>query len=329
MRIRIATRRSKLALTQTRWVGEHLRALEPSLEVELLEMVTQGDRIQDRPLSEVGGKGLFVSELEQAILEGRAEMAVHSLKDLPADLAPGLSIACVPEREDARDVLITTDGVEIDALTAGENVGTSSLRRSLQLSAFRNDLAFEPLRGNVDTRLSKLESGQYRAIVLAYSGLRRLGLADRPLWPLPPSVCLPAVGQGALAVECREDAAELRALLARLEHAPTRCCVEAERAFLSALGGDCHTPLAAHARLDEAGRRLRFDGLVCGVQDRRMVRGSTDRYIDVTGEALLSLSRTLGRETAETLLDQGAAQLIRDASAEAAARLRDPRARPN
>ena len=209
------------------------------------------------------------------------------------------------------------------------NAHSSPSSQQLQLSAFRNDLAFEPLRGNVDTRLAKLESGQYRAIVLAYAGLRRLGLADRPLWPVPPSVCLPAVGQGALALECREDASELRALLARFEHAPTRCCVEAERAFLAALGGDCHTPLAGHARLDEAGRRLRFDGLVCGVQNGRMVRGSTDRYIDVTGDALLALSRRLGRETAATLLDQGAAQLIRDASADAAAKQRDPRARPN
>lgn len=329
MLVRIATRRSKLALTQTRWVADRLRALEPSLEVELLEMVTQGDRIQDRPLSEVGGKGLFVTELEQAILDGRAELAVHSLKDLPAELSPGLIIGCVPEREDARDVLVTTDGVEIDALSAGEKVGTSSLRRSLQLRAFRNDLQFEPLRGNVDTRLGKLESGQYRAIVLAYAGLKRLGMADRPLWPVPPSVCVPAVGQGALALECRADATELRALLSRFEHLPTRCCVEAERAFLAALGGDCHTPLAGHARLDEPGRRLRFDGLVCGVQDGRMVRGSTDRYIDVTGDALIALARRLGKETAATLLDQGAAQLIRDASADAAARQRDPRSRPN
>ncbi len=329
MLVRIATRRSKLALTQTRWVADQLKALEPGLSVELIELVTQGDRIQDRPLSEVGGKGLFVSELEQAILEGRAELAVHSLKDLPSELAPGLVIGCVPEREDARDVLVTADGVEIDALSAGERVGTSSLRRTLQLRAFRNDLAFEPLRGNVDTRLAKLEAGQYRAIVLAYAGLRRLGMADRPLWPIPASVCVPAVGQGALALECRADAGELQALLTRFEHLPTRCCVEAERSFLAALGGDCHTPLAGYARLDEAGRRLRFDGLVCGVHDGRMVRGSTDRYIEVTGEALVALARRLGRETAATLLDQGAAQLIRDASAEAAAKQRDPRSRPN
>jgi hydroxymethylbilane synthase len=328
MRVRIATRKSKLALVQTNWVGEQLRALAPGVEVELVEMVTQGDRITDRPLSEVGGKGLFVSELEHALQEGRADLAVHSLKDLPSVLAPGLLIGCVPEREDARDALVTTDGVELDDLAAGEKIGTSSLRRTLQLQALRNDLAYEGLRGNVDTRLAKLDAGQYRAIVLAYAGLRRLGLADRPLWPIPESMSVPAVGQGALALECREDDAELRALLAELEHLPTRACIEAERAFLHSLGGDCHTPLAGHARLEDNGMRFSFDGLVASINDHRIVRAGTERIIEARGPALIELARNIGRETAERLLQQGALELIQNAAVTQAQR-RDPRVRPN
>ena len=328
MRVRIATRKSKLALVQTNWVADQLRARQPGLDVELIEMVTQGDRITDRPLSEVGGKGLFVSELEHALQEGRADLAVHSLKDLPSELAPGLLIGCVPEREDARDVLVTRDGAELDELTAGENVGTSSLRRTLQLQAVRNDLKYEGLRGNVDTRLAKLDGGQYRAIVLAYAGLRRLGLADRPLWAIPEETSVPAVGQGALALECRADDAELRALLAKLEHLHTRACIEAERAFLHALGGDCHTPLAGHARIEDGGTRLFFDGLVASINDHRIVRAGTERVIDARGPALIELARNVGRETAETLLKQGALELIRNAAVTQAQR-RDPRVRPN
>jgi hydroxymethylbilane synthase len=328
MRIRIATRRSKLALVQTNWVADQLRGLQPGLEVELVEMVTQGDRITDRPLSEVGGKGLFVSELEHAVQEGRADLAVHSLKDLPSELGAGLVIGCVPEREDARDVLVTRDGVELDDLSAGENIGTSSLRRSLQLQALRNDLVYEGLRGNVDTRLAKLDAGQYRAIVLAYAGLRRLGLADRPLWPIPEASSVPAVGQGALALECRVDDEPLRALLARFEHLPTRACIEAERAFLHSLGGDCHTPLAGHARIEDNGSRLFFDGLVASISDHRIVRAGTERYIEARGAELIELARGVGRETAERLLKQGALELIRNAATTQAQR-RDPRIRPN
>jgi hydroxymethylbilane synthase len=236
----------------------------------------------------------------------------------------------VPEREDARDVLVTADGCELDDLAAGERVGTSSLRRTVQLRRLRNDLEYAPLRGNVDTRLSKLERGQYRAIVLAYAGLRRLGLHDRPLWPLPIALSVPAVGQGALAIECRAEDVELAGLLARLEHTPSRVCVEAERAFLHALGGDCNTPLAGHARLEQDGTRLCFDGMVGAASDERMVRAGAERYVDPRGEALIEQARELGREAARSLLSQGAGELIREAAQSAtAARKADPRARPH
>jgi hydroxymethylbilane synthase len=329
MKVRIATRKSALALVQTRWVADRLREIEPSLEPELFEFVTLGDRMRDVPLSQIGGKGLFVSELEQAVREGQADLAVHSLKDLPAQLGAGLTLGCVPEREDPRDVLVTPDGIELDDLTAGDKVGTSSLRRTIQLRRQRNDLQYAPLRGNVDTRLSKLAAGQYQAIVLAYAGLRRLGLAGRPLFALPIDTSVPAVGQGALAIECREGDRDLLAVLRRFEHTPSRVCIEAERAFLAALGGDCNTPLAGHARLEKDGSQLRFDGMVASAVDDRMVRAGAERYADATGDALIELARALGREVAASLLAQGAAEMIAEAKSAVAATQIDPRKRPH
>ena len=231
------------------------------------------------------------------MLQGRADLAVHSLKDLPAELAAGLVIGCVPEREDPRDVLVTKDGAQLDDLVAGERVGTSSLRRTIQLQRQRGDLEYAMLRGNVDTRLSKLESGQYRAIVLAYAGLAPLGLAERPLWPIPITLSVPAVGQGALAIECREDDSVLLPLLARLQHAATRACIEAERAFLQTLGGDCHTPLAGHARFEGDASRLRFDGWVGALNDARMVRAGAERYTDAQGAAAVCRGARAGRRS--------------------------------
>jgi len=321
MKLRIATRKSKLALTQTGWVGEQLRALSPGLEVELVHVVTVGDRVQDVSLNAIGGKGLFVTEVEQAVLEGRAEIAVHSLKDMPAELAEGLCLGCVPKREDPRDALVTVDGCALDDLSAGDRVGTNSLRRTLQLRRLRNDLQYAMLRGNVDTRLRKLEQGDYRAIVLAMSGLRRLGLADRPLQPLDVLESVPAVGQGALAVEARIDDATTLELLSKLEHAPTRLCIEAERAFLSALGGDCHTPLAGYAHFPEPSM-MRFDGLVGAVNDTRVVQAGSQHY---TRTASVQEARQLGIEVAQTLLDDGAGALIEEARQSAEAAARDPR----
>lgn len=323
MRIRIATRKSALALTQTRWVARQLEALPGVSGVELVEMVTLGDRVQGVPLTEVGGKGLFVTELEQALLEGRADLAVHSLKDMPAKLADGLVIGCVPEREDPRDVLVTTDGASLDDLEAGSRVGTCSLRRTLQLKRQRNDLEYALLRGNVDTRLGKLESGQYRAIVLAYAGLRRLGLADRPLVPLPVTLSVPSVGQGALAIECRQSDAPLRELLAKLEHAQTRACVDAERVFLAALGGDCHTPIGGHATFEADSQRIRFEGLVASPDGKQMIRSASERYVPA-GDALALHALTLGRETADRLLAQGAAAILSES-----VKGRDPRIKPS
>ena len=326
MKLRIATRRSALALVQSNWVAAQLQRHEPGLAVELVEVVTQGDRIQDVSLADIGGKGLFVSEVEQVLLRGEAELAVHSLKDVPAELADGLLLAAVPEREDPRDVLVTPNAAALDDLEVGVRVGTNSLRRTLQLRRQRNDLVYAMLRGNVDTRLRKLISGEYQAIVLAAAGLRRLGLFERPLWPIPVEISVPSVGQGALALEARADDQRTRALLAHIDHEPSRACVEAEREFLAALGGDCHTPLAGHAQLLDDGRRVRFDGWVAAPDGDQHVRASSDAWLDAN-QTLPELARRVAAEVAKTLLAGGAKAMIDCATQAAAARQRDPRAR--
>lgn len=320
MKLRIATRRSQLALVQARWVGAQLERLQPGLEVELYEMVTQGDRILDVSLAEIGGKGLFVSEIEAALLDGRADVAVHSLKDVPAQLADGLCLAAVPVREDPRDVLITLGGEALDDLEAGARVGTNSLRRSLQLGRLRPDLNYALLRGNVNTRLAKLERGEYRAIVLALAGLNRLELTNRPMWVIPEEHSVPAVGQGALAVEARADAPEVLALLSQLDDPASRARAEAERGFLRALGGDCTTPLAGHARLLDNGARMRFDGWVGDVVAGRHVRASSEVFLRTAGDR--DEARALGEEVARSLLAEGAAELIERSRREPG---RDPR----
>lgn len=318
MKLRVATRKSALALTQTRWVVQELQKRTPGLEVEEVQIVTEGDRIQNVSLAKFGGKGLFVSEVEAALADGRADFAVHSMKDLPARLSDGLGIACVPLREDPRDVLITKDGVEIDALVAGARVGTSSLRRSCQLRSFRNDLAYTLLRGNVDTRLRKLDDGEYDAIVLAYAGLRRLGLHTRPLWPIPAEICLPSVGQGALALEARLDDAATCAVLAKLEDKTTRTCVEAERAFLAMLEGGCHAPMAAHARVED-GARLRIDAMVGSLDGSQILHAGSEHYCnDLDDEELRGTAVRIGRALARSLLQQGADRLLEEARVEAA-----------
>jgi hydroxymethylbilane synthase len=242
----IATRESRLAL----WQAEHVRDLLVArfgLEVRLLGMTTRGDQILDRTLSKVGGKGLFVKELETALEEGRADLAVHSLKDVPMDLPPAFALAAVLEREDPRDALVSPHHASLSDLPHGACVGTSSLRRVSQLSAQRPDLRIEPLRGNLDTRLRKLDEGQYDAIVLAAAGLVRLGLAERIRSRFEPTQMLPSAGQGALAIEVRADDDALREALAALTHTPTWLAVHAERAVSRGLGGSCSMPLAAHA----------------------------------------------------------------------------------
>ncbi len=255
-----ATRRSPLALAQCRAFVARLLACEPSLQTTELLVVTSGDRIQDRPLSEVGGKGLFVKEIEEAMLEGRADFAVHSIKDVPSALPEGLVIACVPPREDPRDVLVAPRHGSLAALPPGARVGTSSLRRLVALRAVRPDLDIVPARGNVDTRLRKVDAGEYDAIVLARAGLLRLGLDGRVTEVLSPDVSLPAVGQGALGIECRAADPAVRALLARLNDRDSATCVAAERGVLRALEGDCKTPLGAYA--ERAGATLRLRAFV-------------------------------------------------------------------
>ena len=257
MRLVYATRRSPLALAQCRAFCAALRGKRPDLELVEEQVVTSGDRIQDRPLSEVGGKGLFGKEIEEALLERRADYAVHSIKDVPGVIPPGLALVCIPLREDPRDVLVAPKHLTLAALPPGARVGTSSLRRSVALKRARPDLVLVPVRGNVDTRLRKVDGGEYDAIVLARAGLVRLGLEGRATDVLSPEVSLPAVGQGALGIECREDDAATRDVLATMHDPTTAVCVAAERGVLIALEGDCKTPIAAFAQRDAAQLRLR------------------------------------------------------------------------
>jgi hydroxymethylbilane synthase len=270
----IATRRSPLALAQCRAFVQRLGALDPAVELRELQVVTSGDRIQDRPLAEIGGKGLFVKEIEEALLDGRADIAVHSIKDVPGVLPPGLAIACIPAREDARDVLVAPTHGTLSALPPGARVGTSSLRRLASLQAVRPDLTIVPIRGNVDTRLRKVDAGEFDAIVLARAGLVRLGLADRTTEILSPDISLPAVGQGALGIECRDADLAVRARLEPLHDAETAVCVAVERGVLIALGGDCRTPLAAFA--ERVGASIRLRAFVAAAD------GSAPRRIDHT-----------------------------------------------
>jgi len=250
----LATRRSKLALAQARAYARSLSDAQPDdMTVEELHVVTSGDKIQDRPLQEVGGKGLFIKEIEEALLAGKADFAVHSIKDVPAQLAPQLRLAAIPPREDPRDVMVTRDGAKLADLPRGAKVGTSSLRRKTYLLKVRPDLDIGPLRGNVDTRLRKLEEGQVDAIVLAYAGLRRLDMADRATEVLAPEVMLPAVGQGALGIECRTTDTAVEERLLRTDDAATRVRVVGERAFMEAVGGSCQLPVAAYAEKTEDG----------------------------------------------------------------------------
>ncbi|WP_437939899.1 hydroxymethylbilane synthase [Sorangium sp. So ce341] len=257
MELTLATRRSALALAQSRAFARSLEAAVPDLSLRELEVVTSGDKTQDRSLQDIGGKGLFIKELEEALLDRRADFAVHSIKDVPAEIAPALCLACIPAREDPRDVIVTRSGAPLAELPAGARVGTSSLRRAVALREARPDLAIEPVRGNVDTRLRKVFDGSFDAVVLALAGLKRLGLADRATEVLSPEVSLPAIGQGALGIECRAEDAGVRGVLAALADRETTVCVTAERAVMAAVEGSCRTPVAAYAVRDGGALWLR------------------------------------------------------------------------
>jgi hydroxymethylbilane synthase len=277
-RIVIATRESALAMWQARHVKERLEEAHPGIVIDLLAMTTEGDRKLDASLAKIGGKGLFVKELENALARGDADIAVHSMKDVPMALLEGHVIGAIPERADPRDAFLSNRYRDLDALPAGARIGTSSLRRESQLRALRSDLAVEPLRGNVPTRLRKLDEGQYDAILLAAAGLKRLGLADRITAVLSTEVSLPAPGQGAIGIECREDRDDLRRLLAPLDHAATALAVRAERALARTLAGSCNVPLAAYAEVTGGTMRLRgFVGAPDGARTARaMVEGPAD-----------------------------------------------------
>lgn len=257
MKLILATRRSALALAQSRAFAETLKRVTPGLEIEELHVVTSGDKTQDKPLTDIGGKGLFIKELEEALLDGRADFAVHSIKDVPASVPPNLVLAAIPKREDPRDVLATRTGAKLADLPAGARVGTGSLRRALSLKQARPDLVIEPIRGNVDTRLRKVDEGHYDGVVLALAGLKRLGLAARASDILEPSISLPAIGQGALGIECRlNDKSTIDTLSAIIDR-ETSICVSAERAVMAAVDGNCRTPVAAYAEREGDKMRLR------------------------------------------------------------------------
>lgn len=296
----IATRESALALWQAHHIRDRLMALHPGLQVELLGMTTQGDRILDITLNKIGGKGLFVKELEQALQEGRADLAVHSLKDVPMILPEGFALAAIGEREDPRDAFVSNNYRQLSELPPGAVVGTSSLRRESQLRAHYPHLDIQPLRGNVNTRLRKLDEGQYAAIILAAAGLKRLGFADRIAAILEPEQSLPAAGQGALGIEVRAGRADLEALLAPLHHPDTAACVRAEREVSRQLGGSCQVPLGAYALMHEGTLFLR--GFVASPD------GKTFLQAEARGE--VGAPEALGRELADALRAQGADAIL-------------------
>ncbi|MBY4898096.1 hydroxymethylbilane synthase [Cupriavidus sp. AU9028] len=302
-RLVIASRESRLALWQAEHVRAALQQYYPECDVSILGMTTRGDQILDRTLSKVGGKGLFVKELEVAMEEGRADLAVHSLKDVPMELPPGFALTAVMEREDPRDALVSNTFDSLDAMPPGTVVGTSSLRREAALRARYPHLIVRPLRGNLDTRLAKLDRGEYGAIILAAAGLKRLGLGARIRALLDVGISLPAAGQGALGIEIRSARPELEAWLAPLNHGPTRLAVSAERAVSRQLAGSCQVPLAAHARWD--GATLRLEAFVALPDGSRAVYGAA--AAEVTG---IAQAEALGRAVATQLLDQGAGEVL-------------------
>jgi hydroxymethylbilane synthase len=301
MRLIFATRPSALARWQTEWVIQVLKNIDRKLTCKEKIITTQGDKILDKPLPEIGGKGVFTQELESELLNGGVQCAVHSLKDLPVDNTPGLTIGCIPIRADVRDVLISAKGFTLQTLPKNSRVGTSSLRRSAQLLALRPDLLIEPLRGNVDTRLRKALEGQYDAIILAGAGLIRLGLENHVTEWLSPDVMLPAPGQGALAVQCRADDRPTLDTLIGIEDFSVRGCITAERAFLQALGGGCSTPVAAHATMNSVQpSTISLTGLVISEDGKTVVK--------VAGQGRDALR--LGTELAKQAIENGANEIL-------------------
>jgi hydroxymethylbilane synthase len=298
--LKIGTRGSKLALWQANWVKSTLEEQHPALTVALEIIKTKGDKILDVPLAKVGGKGLFVKEIEDALLSGAVDLAVHSMKDMPAEIPDGLCIGAIPEREDPQDVLISKNGLPLSDLDSGAQIGTSSLRRASQILHVRPDLEIKPLRGNLDTRLRKLDTEDLDAIVLAAAGVKRLGLEHRITEYLDETIMLPAVGQGALCIEIRENDPEIEPLIAALEHPHTRIVVMGERAFLNRLEGGCQVPMAAHGSV--ANNVFTITGLVASIDGKTVIQDT------LSGPA--ESSETIGLDLAENLISKGAQKII-------------------
>jgi len=299
--LRIATRKSPLALWQAEYVRDRLQEAHPGLRVELVRMTTQGDKVLDSPLAKIGGKGLFVKELEEGLLGGRADLAVHSMKDVPVELPDGLHLPVICEREDPRDAFVSRRFASLDELPQGARVGTSSLRRQCQIKARRPDLEILNLRGNVNTRLAKLDAGDFDAVILAAAGLLRLGFAGRITTYLDTAVSLPAMGQGAVGIECRRDDPEVNELIAVLDHTTTHILVSAERAMNHRLEGGCQVPIAGHAVLENGALFLR--GLVGYPDGSQVIRD------EIRGDP--AEASALGIALAEQLLEHGAGAILK------------------
>jgi hydroxymethylbilane synthase len=302
MILRIGTRGSKLALVQSEWVKREVEARHPEVRVELVKIKTKGDKIVDAPLSKVGGKGLFVKEIEEALLKRDVDLAVHSMKDVPAELQKGLKLSVYPKREDPRDAFVSSRFRTVQDLPKGASVGTSSLRRSAQLLHMRPDLHIVPLRGNVDTRLRKLDNGELHAIVLAAAGLNRLGLAERITAVLEPEIVLPAIGQGILGLEVREDDGKTRDLISFLNDPETELAARTERAFLKELEGGCQVPLAGYARVEEG--CVVLDGMVAELDGSVILRQKQSGGKDKPEDLGVALARQLKAAGADRILEK-------------------------
>lgn len=299
--LRIGTRASALALWQANWVKSELEKKYPGMTVTLTKIKTTGDKILDVPLAKVGGKGLFTKEIEEALLRKEVDIAVHSMKDVPTDFPKGLHLACITEREDVRDALIS-NGIELKDLKQGAIIGTSSLRRQTQLCHYRPDLKMEMLRGNVETRIRKQKEGQYDAVILAAAGVKRLGLADNVTEYISEEISIPAIGQGALGIECSIDDKEVNELISFFNHYETSVAVRAERALLKRLEGGCQVPIAGHATVKDG--RITLKGLVGSVDGKRIVKDTIEGDVKEYNK--------LGTEIAEKLLSQGAREILEE-----------------
>ncbi len=298
--IKLGTRKSKLALAQSNWVKEQIEKKCPDCKVELVKITTKGDKILDVPLAKVGGKGLFVKEIEEALLRNEVDMAVHSLKDVPTEVPEGLEVSVFPQREDPRDAFLSVKFSSFDEMPKGSKIGTSSLRRMAQIKKAWPDKECISLRGNLDTRIRKLEEGEFDAIILAVSGLRRLGLEDKITQIIPEDIMLPAVGQGSLGIEFRSADQPMKEILAAIHHEPTAVCVKAERAFLETLEGGCQVPIGAFAKLQDDS--LRLEGLVADEQGERIIKQEMMGPVDAPEE----LGKTLGR----SILEAGGREIL-------------------